>query len=86
MRQIMVSKICDCEARRILLAKLRTMRTNATSRDYRERARRIQALADETTIPQIKNELLQVAIEHGRLAAQAERPRDEPMLASRGPL
>jgi hypothetical protein len=71
-------EIYDCEARLTLLAKLRTMHANATSRDYRERARRIRALADETTFPQIKSELLQVAVEYERLAAQAEIRRTEP--------
>jgi hypothetical protein len=75
---MIIHKFHDCEARRALLAKLRTMAANATSRDYRERARRIQALANQTTFPQIKNELLQVAIEYERLAAQAESRRTEP--------
>ena len=75
---MVIHRVHDCEARRILLAKLTTMPANATSRDYRERARRIQALADQTTFPQIKNELLQVAIEYERLAAQAESRRTEP--------
>jgi len=67
-----VREIGDCEARRMLLAKLRMMHANATSRDFWERARRIRALADETTFPQIKRELLEVAAEHERLAAHAE--------------
>src|SRR5262245_50022132 len=69
----------DCEARRTLLAKLRMVPANATSIDYRERARRIRALADETTFPQIKRELLEVAVENERLAVQAEGRGMEPV-------
>lgn len=63
---MIVNRIYDYEARRMLLAKLRTTHANATSGDYRERARRVRALADETTFPQIKSELLQVAVEYER--------------------
>ena len=76
---MIVNRSYDCEGRRTLLAKLRTMPANATSRDYRERARRIRALADETTFPQIKSELLEVAVEYERLAVQAESRGTEPV-------
>jgi hypothetical protein len=71
-------EVCDCDARRTLLAKLRWMPAHASLSDYRERARRIRALADETNLPQIKTELLELAAEFERLA-QAEGSETTPM-------
>jgi hypothetical protein len=40
---------------------------------YRERARRIQELADTTSVPAIKEKLLEVVGEYERLAIEVER-------------
>ena len=48
------------------------MFTNATRREYRERARRIRELADEATTPQLKEKLLQLADEYERMATNVE--------------
>jgi hypothetical protein len=58
-----LGEIGDCDARRRLLATLKHMPSDATFGDYQERVRRIRALADETNFPQIRAELLEVAIE-----------------------
>ena len=58
--------------RRRLRAKLGAMPARATSKEYRERVQRIRTLAEGTTFPGIKKELLQAADEFERQAAQAE--------------
>jgi hypothetical protein len=50
----------------------------ATSKDYRARVELIGALAGKANFPEIKKELLQIAVEFEGLAAQAESRGNKP--------
>jgi len=71
-------RVREWKERRTVRAVLGAMPAIATSKDYRERVELIAALAGKTSFPQIRNELLQIAVEFERLAAQAESREDEP--------
>lgn len=68
----------EWKERRTVRAVLGAMPAIATSKDYRERVELVEALAGTTNFPQIKKELLRIAVELERLAAQAESREHEP--------